>query len=181
MAALDYLLMPLRRVMNAGAAMPPQPYLNIIGAGSIVDNPGNKSTDVTVGGGGPGGAVAMPRTPVTAAGITAAGLAALVASNAALGVLGAWLDVDCTGGAVAIGMPILAPNTPIFIYLFAGSPATHNVVLTAAVGATIQHQNGPTSTLQDAWTNTWTFNAAGFLGTTSVYRAMGFVGNYSVN
>ena len=56
MAALDFLLMPIRRIMNMGVAMQPEPFLNIKGTGfTLVDNPANRSTDLTLTGGGGGG------------------------------------------------------------------------------------------------------------------------------
>jgi len=209
MAALDYLLMPIRQAMTAIGLLPPASYIRFLGSGvtatfntgagpGLGPGPGGAATiDVTVNGGGGGSPVALQRTPVNAAGITQAQLLTLVATNAALGALGAWLDVDCSVGPVAIGMPVLPADTPVFIYIINGNPATHAVTLTATVGATIAHQNGPPTatytpngpTLQDtpassgtsAVTNVWVFDAAGYLATTSTYRAVGALGSYTVH
>jgi hypothetical protein len=44
-------------VQHAGAALPGRQYINVLGAGvaSVVDNPGNNSTDITLSGGGSSG------------------------------------------------------------------------------------------------------------------------------
>lgn len=101
-------------ILLNGAALPQQSTLDVIGpAGSVVNDVVNKRTTLTLtsGGGGGGGAV-TPQTPVNAAGITAANLAVLVATNVALGAQGAYLLVDCSSGPVAIGMPVLPPGRP---------------------------------------------------------------------
>ena len=185
-------------ILLNGAALPQQSTLNVIGpAGSVVNDVVNNRTTLTLGSSGGGGGAVTPQTPVNAAGITSANLAALVAANVALGAQGAYLLVDCSSGPVAIGMPVLPPGTPITIYVLNGNPATHAITLTGSAGQTIQHMNGPTTatyttappTLQDtpsssgtsAVTNVWVFDAPGYLGTTTVYRAIGATGSYMVN
>ncbi len=56
MALLDYLLMPIRRVMNLGVPMPPEPFLDIEGTGfTLTDDQPNRRTILTLSGGGGGG------------------------------------------------------------------------------------------------------------------------------
>lgn len=56
MALLDYLLMPIRRIANMGAQMPPQPILDVEGSGfTLTNDPPNRRTILTLSGGGGGG------------------------------------------------------------------------------------------------------------------------------
>ena len=55
MALLDYLLMPIRRIANMGAQMPPQPILDVEGNGfTLTDDPPNRRTILTLTGSGGG-------------------------------------------------------------------------------------------------------------------------------
>lgn len=177
MAWIDKYFAGYSTISLNGVPVPQRSVLNFVGSNfTVTDDAILQSTDVTASGGGGGGSLPIPRTKVTSAGMTAATLTALIAAN---GGAGAWLDVDCSGGTVAIAFPTMTTSAPITIYFYNGNPATHTVTITAPAGGTIGPINQPPTTaypsgttLQTSPANTYVFGDPGMQDTTVTYRAV---------
>lgn len=172
MAMLDFLLMPIRRVMLRGVALLPAQYLNFTDTNVVAtNNLALGSVDVSGLGGGGG---YNPGTWIPVGGATPQNFAP---------TKGALFAVDCRLASVTCTLPTATSGgwgTGDWFRLFfqLGSPAANNVIVNAQGGATVQNPNGPTSNLQ-TYTASYTFNAAGFLGTSIRYE-MDQNGNFTI-
>jgi hypothetical protein len=135
---------------------------------------------VSVGGGfgpaGPPGATGPQGPPGTGGGNTPR--LRIPTSGVVTATAYAQLDIDCSFAPVVINLPgTWTVGTPVILYFAKGDPSVYGVTINAPGVHTLQHQNGPVtaaypsgSTLQDAFTPSFLFQASDFMGTTVTYE-----------
>ena len=111
MALLDYLLMPIRRIANMGAQMPPQPILDVEGTGfTLTDDQPNRRTILTLsgGGGGGGGPLNVAEVQGTSTVVANPGVVyEVTATNGTPGNVSITTNANFLGGATGLTLEVI--------------------------------------------------------------------------